>query len=241
MSSGLYVALSGQVALERRLTTIANNVANANTAGFRGEEVKFDSILAAAGNGDVAFSSPGDSFISRKAGPVNHTGNPLDVAVQGDAWLAISTPDGTAYTRDGRLHMSASGDLQSAEGYSVLDPGGSPLLIDPTAGDVRIGDDGTITQNGKQIGAIGLFSIPDGSRLTRAANASVIPSQPAQPVEDLTNNGVRQGYLEGSNVNPVLEMSRLIEVTRAFESAAQAVNENETAMQDAIRLLSSAS
>ena len=147
MSSGLYVALSGQVALERRLAAIANNVANVNTAGFRAEEVKFDSVLAAAGsNGSVAFASPGDSFISRKTGPVSRTGNPLDVAVQGDAWLAISTPDGTAYTRDGRLHMSAAGDLQSVEGYSVLDPGGSPLLIDPTAGDVRIGDDGTITR-----------------------------------------------------------------------------------------------
>jgi flagellar basal-body rod protein FlgF len=239
MSSGLYVALSGQVALERRLTSIANNVANVNTAGYRAEEVKFDSVLAAAGSGSVAFSSRGDSFISRKTGPVSHTGNPLDVAVQGDAWLAISTPDGTAYTRDGRLHMSAAGALQSVEGFSVLDPGGSPLLIDPTAGDVQIGDDGTITQNGKQIGAIGLFSIPAGSQLQRAANASVIPSRPAQPVEDLTNNGVRQGYLEGANVNPVLEMSRLIEVTRAFESAAQAVSENETAMQSAIRLLSS--
>jgi flagellar basal-body rod protein FlgF len=225
MSSGLYVAISAQVALERRLASIANNVANASTPGFRAEEVKFDSILAAAGsNGPVAYASPGDTFISRKAGQVNHTGNPLDVAVQGDAWLAISTPDGTAYTRDGRMHMTASGDLQSAEGYCILDPGGSPLLIDPTAGDVRIGDDGTITQNGKQIGALGLFSIPENSRLDRGPNASVIPSQPAQPVEDLTNNGVRQGYLEGANVNPVLVMSRLIEVTRAFDSAAQAVN-----------------
>jgi flagellar basal-body rod protein FlgF len=241
MSSGLYVAISGQVALERRLASIANNVANANTAGFRAEEIKFDSIFAAAAgsNGSVAYVSPGDIFISRKAGPVNHTGNPLDVAVQGDAWLAIATPDGTAYTRDGRMHMAASGELQSAEGYSVLDPGGSPILIDSSAGDVRIGDDGTITQNGKPIGALGLFSIAENSRLERGRNASVIPSQPAQPVEDLTNNGVRQGYLEGANVNPVVEMSRLIEVTRAFDNACQAMTQTETAQQDAIHLLSS--
>jgi flagellar basal-body rod protein FlgF len=237
MSSGLYVALSAQVALERRLTSIANNVANANTTGYRAEEVKFDSVLAAAGDSSVAFASPGDSFISRRAGPVSHTGNPLDVAVQGTAWLAINTPGGTAYTRDGRLHMSATGELQSVEGYGVLDPGGSPLLIDPTAGEVHIGDDGTITQNGKQVGALGLFAIPAGASLDRAENASVIPSVPAQPVEDLVNNGVRQGYLEGANINPVLEMSRLIEVTRAFDSAAQAVSQNETAQQDAIRQL----
>ena len=237
MSSGLYVALSAQVALERRLTSIANNVANANPPGYRAEEVKFDSVLAAAGDGSVAFSSPGDSFISRRSGPVSHTGNPLDVAVQGDAWLSITTPEGTAYTRDGRLHMSATGELQSVEGFSVLDPGGSPLLIDPTAGDVHIGDDGTITQAGKQVGALGLFAIPAGAKLDRAENASVIPNVPAQPVEDLTANGVRQGYLEGANINPVLEMSRLIEVTRAFDSAAQAVSQNETAQQDAIRQL----
>ena len=238
MSSGLYVALSAQVALERRLTSIANNVANANTTGYRAEEVKFDSVLAAAGDGSVAFSSPGDSFISRRGGPVSHTGNPLDVAVQGDGWLAISLPNGTtAYTRDGRLHMSATGELKSVEGLSVLDPGGSPLLIDPTAGEVHIGDDGTITQNGKQVGALGLFAIPAGAQLDRAENASVIPNVPAQPVEDLTANGVRQGYLEGANINPVLEMSRLIEVTRAFDSAAQAVSQNKTAQQDAIRQL----
>jgi flagellar basal-body rod protein FlgF len=238
MSSGLYVALSAQVALERRLTSIANNIANANTTGYRAEEVKFDSLLAAAGDSSVAFSSPGDDFISRRSGPVSHTGNPLDVAVQGDSWLAISLPNGTtAYTRDGRLHMSANGDLQTVEGLSVLDPGGSPLLIDPAAGEVHIGDDGTITQNGKQVGALGLFAIPAGAKLDRGENASVIPNVPAQPVEDLTNNGVRQGYLEGANINPVLEMSRLIEVTRAFDSAAQAVSQNETAQQDAIRQL----
>ena len=244
MSSGIYVALSAQVALERRLSSIANNVANANTAGFRAEEVKFESILAAAGGSGedrVAFASPGDSYISRRSGPVNRTGNPLDVAVQGDAWLAINTPDGTAYTRDGRMHMAASGELQSAEGHSILDAGGSPILIDASAGDVRIGDDGTITQNGKQIGALGLFSIPPNSKLERGPNASVYTSLPAQPVEDLTGNGVRQGYLEGANVNPVLEMSRLIEVTRAFENAAQAISEHESATTDCIHMLSSTS
>src|SRR5689334_1202415 len=101
MSNGIAVALSGQIALERRLNTIASNIANMNTAGYRAEEVKFETLLANAGEGRVSFVSSGESFISRRAGPILPTGNSLDVAVDGDGWLALAGPSGTIYTRDG--------------------------------------------------------------------------------------------------------------------------------------------
>lgn len=237
MSSSLYVSLSAQVAFERRLNTVAHNVANMNTAGFRAEEVKFETLLSRAAQEDVAFASPGDSYVTRHAGPLNRTGNPLDVAVDGEGWLAIATPDGTAYTRDGRLRMTEAGELQSAAGYAILDPGGAAILLDPAGGEVHIGSDGMITQGTVQVGAIGLFAIPETAELSRFENSGVIPSEPAMPVVDLVASGIRQGYVEGSNVNPILEMTKLIMLQRSFDSAASAIKESETAMGEAIRTL----
>lgn len=106
MQSALYVGLSAQVALEKRLQTIANNVANVNTAAFRTDVVKFETVLSKAGANPVAFSSPGDNIISRETGNITESGNPLDVAVVGQGWLAFAGPNGTVYTRDGRLQIA---------------------------------------------------------------------------------------------------------------------------------------
>src|SRR6266567_502552 len=109
MQSALYVGLSAQVALEKRLQTIANNVANVNTSGFRTDVVKFETVLSKAGANPVAFSSPGDNIISRETGNITESGNPLDVAVVGQGWLAFAGPNGTVYTRDGRLQIGTIG------------------------------------------------------------------------------------------------------------------------------------
>jgi flagellar basal-body rod protein FlgF len=237
MTSSVYVSLSAQMALEHRLATIANNVANMNTPGFRAEEIRFEAIMSRAAGEDVAFASSGETYTSRQAGQITQTGNPLDVAVQGEGWLAISTPSGIVNTRDGRLQMTQSGELQSVAGYPVLDPGGTAIVLDPSGGEVTIAADGAIAQGGKQVGALGLFTIPSASQLTRFENSGVIPSEPAQPVEDTTANGVRQGYIEGANVNPIMEMSRLVMIQRAFDSAASAVEQSESAQEQAIRTL----
>src|SRR5271155_2758871 len=102
MQSSLYVTLSGQVALERRMTTIAANVANQSVPGYRAEEINFKTVLSKAGETAVGFASVGEPFISRATGVITKTDNPLDVAVQGDGWLSLQTPAGTVYTRDGR-------------------------------------------------------------------------------------------------------------------------------------------
>jgi flagellar basal-body rod protein FlgF len=240
MSTDLYVAASAQIAIDRRMEAIANNIANANTAGYRAAGVKFEATMAKVGEENVAFASPGTVYIVRDSGPVNYTGNSLDVAVDGDGWLAMQTPNGTAYTRDGRMHITAFGQLQSVAGYPMLDLGGGPITIDPSAGPVTIGENGTISQNGKPIGGLGLFLIPKDAALARQDNSGVVPSKPAEPVEDFTANSIRQGYVEGSNVNPILEMTRLIEVSRAFDQAATAIDQSDNMSQEAIRTLSPA-
>ena len=237
MQSSLYVGLSAQIALRNRLDTIAHNVANASTAGFRAENIRFDTLVERAGNDLVAFASTGDSYLSRLSGGVTKTDNPLDMAVNGDGYFAFQGPNGPVYTRDGRMIMTPQGQLVTMRGYPILDAGGSALLLDPNAGPPTISRDGMITQNGRQVGAVGLFAIEPNAKLMRFENSGVMPDKPATPVLEFVRNGVLQGFTENSNVNPVDELSRLMAVQRAFESVTQTMSASETSFVDAIKTL----
>ncbi len=237
METGIYVSLSGQLALQRRLDTIANNVANSTTPGFRAENVTFESVLSQTSRSSVAYSGMGDGTFSQRNGPVVQTSNPLDVAVRGPAYLSVNSTNGPVYTRDGRMRISAAGDLENMNGQQALDVAGGPIQINPNRGPVQISHDGTISQNGQRVGRIGLFSIPATAKLVRAEGAAVVPSVPAEPVVDFVTNGVAQGYVENANVNPVMEMTRLISVTRAFEAASAAADQTDRKLNDAIRAL----
>jgi flagellar basal-body rod protein FlgF len=241
MQSTLSVALSAQMSLQKRLETIANNVANASTAGFRAEEVKFETLLSYASSTPVAFASAGQSYLSRASGELTRTDDQFDVAVQGDAWLGVQTPAGTVYTRDGRFKMTATGELQTLNGYAVLDAGSSPILLDPNGGPPRIARDGAITQNNRAIGAIGLFKIDEKASLKRFDNSGVIPDRPATPAVEFSKIGMQQGFIERANVNPVLEMSKLIMVSRTFDAVSSSLKDSESTMQDAIRTLGATS
>lgn len=239
MQSGLYVGLSAQIALHKRLETLANNVANANTAGFRAEEVRFETLLTQAGEKDVAFSSTGDTFLSRKTGALDKTDNPLDVAVSGDGWMAFQGPNGPVYTRDGRMRITEAGALQTLNGHAVVDAGGAPIVVDPSAGPLSIARDGMITQGARQVGAIGLFALAEDAKLTRFGNSGVVPDRPAAPILEFTRHGFAQGFSEKSNVDPVMEMSRLILVQRLFESLTSSMEASEASVGDAIKTLGS--
>jgi flagellar basal-body rod protein FlgF len=239
MRNGLYIAVSAQVALERRLETIADNIANMNTVGFRATGVSFEAEMKQAGDAKVDYVSSGDDYISRRIGGLTRTDNSLDFAVQGDGWFGVATPNGTAYTRDGRVRIDDSGSLRTLNGDAILDAGGAPIIIDGSAGALTVSSDGMISQNGKQVSAIGLFAIDPGANLTRAENSAVVPDKPATPILDFTRDGVVQGAVEGSNVDPVREMTRLIEVTRAFDGVAAEASQSESSVTDAIKALGS--
>lgn len=239
MENSLYVALSSQIALEHRLDTIADNVANANTVGFRATNVKFEDLVFGQGATSMNYVSSGDTFLSPDSGPLRETGNPYDFAVQGDAWFAIQTPAGTVMTRDGRFTMRDTGDLVTLEGYPVLDAGGAALQLNPREGVPTAGADGSLRQNGQLVGAIGLFEFDPGPNFTRYGNSGVVPDTPPQPLVDRPDVGVMQGFIEDSNVNPVKEMTRLIMVQRAFENAAALIRKNEATFSDAIKTLGS--
>lgn len=241
MRGNLYVSMSGQIAIEKRLQTIASNMANVNTGGFRAQGVSFASVLSKAGERPTSFVTTGTEYITRTQGAAVKTDNPLDVAIQGDAWFAIKTPDGTAYTRDGRFKMTSAGQLQTLNGYPVLDAGNATMQLDADGGAPVIAADGMIAQNGRQVGAIGLFSIPDDAKLDRWDNSAVTTDLPATPVLDFSVNSVAQGFSEGSNVNPIIEMTKLIDVQRAFDGLANANQASDNTMRDAIKTLGSSS
>lgn len=239
MQDGLYVALSSQIALERRLNTIADNVANSSTVGFRATGIKFEDVVSGLGDNSISFTSAGDTYISNTSGPLRQTGNPFDFAIRGDAWFGIETPAGTVMTRDGRFTMTETGQLVTIEGYGVLDAGGAPIQLDPRNGPPTAGADGTIRQRDQQVGALGLFNFEPGPNFVRFANSGIVPATEPEPVVDRLDAGVAQGFLEESNVNPVLEITRLIKVQRAFENAAAMLRSTESSYQDAIKTLGS--
>ncbi len=237
MQPGLYVAVSSQVSLERRLDTIADNVANANTVGFRATGVKFEDLVTGMGQNAMSFVSPGSTYLSTAPGAIKHTGNALDFAVKGEAWFGLMTADGPVMTRDGRFSIREDGMLVSVEGHPVLDAGGAEVILNPAAGTPTVGADGTLRQNGQIAGAIGLFDFQPGLDFRRAGNSAIVPEGDPVPVVDRADVGVMQGYVEGSNVDPVLEITRLIQVQRAFENVTSMMRDSETALDEAIRSL----
>lgn len=237
MQPSLYVSLSGQMALMRRLETLAHNVANVTTAGFRSEEIKFDELLSEKTDSPTAFVSAGSTYISRQAGEMVRTENPLDVAVAGDGWLAYQGPNGPVYTRDGRMTMTPEGELRTLTGYPVLDVGGAPIQLNPNGGAPAIARDGTITQGQQQVGALGLFTIPEQAHLTRFENSGVLPDVAAEPALDFARVGIQQGFIEQANVNPVSEISRLIQIQRSFDSISNSMSQSEETLSSAIRTL----
>lgn len=238
MDTSTYVALSGQLALDRRLVTIAHNVANAGTAGFRAEGVGFEALLTTRSPLPTAFASEGMSHVSTANGGLSKTGGPFDVAIQGEGYIAIQTPRGIAYTRDGRLQMLPTGELASLNGHPVLDAGGAPIQLDPLGGPIAVARDGMITQNGRQLGAIGLFGVDLTRPYARFENSAFLPGSPAQPILSFDGNGLLQGFVEDSNVNPVSEMTQLIQVTRAFEGLGSTLDEINGTQKAAMQVLS---
>jgi len=239
VQDGLYVALSSQIALERRLNTIADNVANASTVGFRATGVKFEDVVSGVGEKSVSFASTGDTYLSTQSGSFRETGNPFDFAIRGDAWFGIETPAGTVMTRDGRFTMLETGQLVSIGGYPVLDAGGAPIQLDPRNGPPKAGADGVLRQDGQLVGAIGLYEFNPGTNFQRYGNSGIIPNGQPDPIVDRIDVGVAQGFVEDSNVNPILEMTRLIGVQRAFEQTAALMRSSEETFGEAVRTLGS--
>jgi flagellar basal-body rod protein FlgF len=249
MENGSLIGLSRQIALQRELDVIANNIANLNTTGFKAEGVVFqEHLMPVARANQFGGADRRLSFVQDRAtwhdlsqGPVQQTGNPLDVAISGDAYLTVQTPRGERYTRNGALQLSATGELVTSEGYRVIGENG-PITLQPGDRDVSISPDGTISvREGRNTtdslrGKLRLVSFAQPQRLqkdgtsTFAAPAGLAP-QPA------TNVRVAQGTIEKSNVRSVIEMTRMIEVTRSYSQVAGILQQQSDMRRSAIEKL----
>ncbi len=237
MTPALSVGLSAQSVLVRRLEAIASNVANSSTVGYRGDQINFEELVASPRGSSFSFPSSGAAALSTSNGALVKTGGNLDLAVQGDGWFAVETSSGRAYTRDGRFVVSPEGLLVNLTGARVLDVGGAPITVDPNGAAPKIARDGMITQGSSQVGAIGLFHLQSSSSFVRLEGSLIMSDSLAQPIVDFGRNGVQPGFLEGSNVSPILEISRLISVQRMFSTVSNGIESTEMNVDQAIKML----
>ena len=237
MDTSIYVASAAQRTLQRQLVTIANNIANSNTVGFRAESVEFHSLVSRSGPDPVHYPTMGKIHPSLQNGELKNTGNPLDIALSGDGWFAIATPAGTAFTRDGRLEINAFGELQTLEGNAILDSSEAPIIIPTGDGMPTIHNDGRIIINENVVGNIGVFSVPKNSLSQRYSNSSFLSAAQGIPVSIGTTTSIQQGYVESSNVNPLRELVNLISVSRSFESSTSIVEKADSAISKSINEL----
>ncbi len=243
MQNAILVGLSRQVALARELDVVANNIANINTAGYKADGSIFEEYLSTAARADqtgsrVSFVRDRGVWHDMSQGAVEHTGNPLDVTIDGQGFLVVQTPRGERYTRNGSMQIGANGQLVTNDGFPVLGDGG-PITLQPTDRQVSISRDGTIsvreaTSKVDSVrGKIWLVAFDNPQRLQKDGNGTFKPAAGVQP-QPTTTSGLIQGAVEKSNVRGVVEISRMIEITRSYTNIAGILQQQADLGQTAI-------
>lgn len=225
MDNTAYAALTRQSGLMQEMQVLANNIANASTTGFRAEGVTFSEHVAALGADAPSLSmatARGRETVQTQ-GSLTQTGGTFDLAIEGAGFFLIETAQGQRLTRAGAFGPNDQGDLVTPDGHAVLDAGGAPLFVPLGAGEIGIGADGTISVAGAPVGQIGLVIPADPAQMTRQGGTLFDAGGDVIPAAD---GRILQGYLESSNVNAIAQITRMIEVQRAYE-LGQSFLENE--------------
>jgi flagellar basal-body rod protein FlgF len=232
MENALLVGLSRQAALERHLAVVSNNLANVNTNGYKGDQMMFEEFLNSNAHEDnflspdrrVSYVQDRGTFHDFTQGALQRTNNPLDAAISGSGFFVVQTPAGERYTRDGGFQLNNLGQLVTASGETVLGTAG-PIVLQPTDHDVAISADGTITvlegpsRTDSIRGKLRMVNFADGQKLVKdGSNLYSAPNGTAAQPD--TKSTVQQGFVEKSNINSVVEMSRMIEINRTYTSIA---------------------
>lgn len=239
MDNTFMLGLQTQRVLQRRMDVAANNLANVSTTGFKADEVVFEEVDDTEATADAAPTNVifvRDIGITRDMGQgaIAMTGNPLDVALEGQGFFMVQGPNGPLYTRDGAFTLTGEGRLVTSDGRAVLSSGGAPIVFDPQGEAPVISRDGAIHVGGGEAARIGVANFAAPGALSKVGdNLWSAQGQASRPFEGI----VVQGALEGSNVRPVIELTRLIEISRAYQSAAKIVSNADDLRQRAIERL----
>jgi flagellar basal-body rod protein FlgF len=250
MENSLLIGLSRQMVLGRELDVVANNIANVNTNGFKTNSSVFQEYLMPTARGNhfpgaskrISQVIDPETYRDMGQGAMERTGNPLDVAIGGDAFLVVQTPNGQRYTRDGSLQINSAGQLVTADGFPVQGDNG-PIVFQPTDHDVSITADGRITviegnnnRTESARGRLSLVSFANPQQLQNDGNNSFI-APAGVAATPATNATLKQGYVEKSNVSGVHEMTRLIEITRSYTEVANLLQQESDLHKTAIQQL----
>jgi flagellar basal-body rod protein FlgF len=242
MENAQLISLSRQVALQRQMDVVANNIANINTTGFKSEQLLFEQyMMPVAKDKDFSFPDQQLSFTDdwttihdMAAGPLSQTGNPLDIALEGKGFFVISTPQGERWTRSGAFAINPSGTLVDLDGNPVMSEGGEVKFAGNET-DITIGTDGSISSSAGAKGKLRVVEFDDPQATEREGNNLYSGGTPVAATE----TRVVQGAIEKSNVSGVGEMTEMIRVQRAYESIAALMKEQDEMRRAAIQRLGS--
>ena len=241
MSGGMYLAAAGALVQQLRLETLANNVANINTSGYKGEKTIFrvaeeepspnSQPLVGLTQPLSPYAPPFSTVIDFSQGAIHQTGNPLDVAINGEGFFSIQTPDGVQYTRQGSFTLNEQGVLVTQDGYPVLGDGGEITLEE---GRIEIDEEGGIYLDGDEFGRLRVTAFDNKAGLRKAGNSRFVLTDPGIVGQTPEGTTLRQGYTEGANVNPVQAMTEMIETSRAFEAYQKVIQSADEATAKSI-------
>ncbi len=239
MENAGYIALSRQTALWRQMDQIANNMANVNTPGFKGEKVLFTDYLAKVRTDrslfrdTIAYTEDFGMARDLTEGAMETTGNPFDVAIKGDGYFAVEAENGNRYyTRNGHFKLNADGQITTTSGELLLSDNDQPIILAPTESEITIARDGSISTENGPIGRLRLVGFDDQRALKKVSNGLYDAGE--QTPTAVANPHVVQGMLEGSNVNPINEITQMISVQRSYETAQKMIETENDRQRQAI-------
>ena len=238
METSSLIAVSKQAVIRRSLSVIANNLANMNTTGYKGEKMMFVEHLVRSpggtkiGGDKLAFVRDIATARDLSEGTFKKTENPLDLAIHGDGFFVISTPGGDRYTRNGNFQIGNDGQLVTRNGDSVLSDSGAPFFLSPDDTSIEIDSNGTLSTENGELGKIAVVNFADRRDLQLVNGGLYSTTQQATPVEEAK---VAQGMLEGSNVQPIVEITRMIEVHRAYEGTKMFIQKEDERLKNMVK------
>lgn len=239
MDNAVYTTLTRQSGLMAEMQAVANNIANASTTGYRREGVVFAEFVAALAPDDPSLSMATAEVRDTRLdqAPVSFTGGSFDLAIEGDGFFMVEGAEGPLLTRAGHFTPSPEGEMVTPDGYRLLDAGGAPVFVPADAGSISIAADGTMSADGQPLTQIGLWAPADPTDLQHRDGVRFTAPNGAEPVID--GGRIMQGYLENSNVDPIGEIARMIEIQRAYDQGQAFLESEDQRVRDVIKALGS--
>ena len=236
MASAGYTALTRQSGLMREMQMVANNIANASTTGFRREGLIFSEFVAALEPGEPSLSMATADVrnTDTRQGSLTQTGGNFDLAIEGKGYFLVETAEGQELTRAGSFTPSAEGEMVTPDGARLLDGGGAPIFIPPDAKSISVSADGTLSADGRPLTQIGLYEPTESTDMARRQGVRFAVTGDLDPVE---GSAILQGFVENSNVDPVSEIARMIEVQQAYQMGQQFLDKEDERIRSVLQTL----